>query len=343
MYGKFPIGAACNHTNGKIYLFNGERYTRYTPNVGADAGYPKLISDRWKNFPESFTDGINAALLYNNDKIYMFKDDQYLRYTPGKGVDAGYPKNIADNWTSWDPEFKSGIDAALMSSNGKAYFFKGDKYIRCTPGKGMDDEYPKSIEGNWKKWPSNFCSGVDAAIMHSNGKAYFFKGTDNIRYTLGKGVDDGYPMPIDKNWKSMGGKYVCREEMMEIINTQLAGKLLPNYRLYFGDFNCYCPPLNDVKKILKKSTVNMKKWTEHIFDCDDFAFVLKSDFCIDNYRNKERRVPYCFGIIWGKHIPGDHAMNWVIADDLKLYLVEPQDDSIRLPSGTDYDIYLLIS
>ena len=142
---------------------------------------------------------LDAALFWDNDKAYFFKGDEYKRYTPGKGVDTGYPRKIAGPWKKWPSEFKK-IDAALLYSNGKGYFFKGDTYLRYTPGKGVDTGYPKKIKDNWTKWPASF-NKVDAAIMHPNGKAYFFKGSEYIRYSPGKGVDSGYPKTIAGPWK----------------------------------------------------------------------------------------------------------------------------------------------
>jgi hypothetical protein len=86
-------------SNGKIYLFKGDQYVRYT-NVGSgiDDGYPKPIAGNWPGLPDSFNEGLDAA-LWRDDRIYFFKGDQYVRYTNvGSGPDAGYPKPIAENW-----------------------------------------------------------------------------------------------------------------------------------------------------------------------------------------------------------------------------------------------------
>lgn len=89
-----------------------------------------------------------------------------------------------------------------MHPNGKAYFFKGSKYIRYTPGKGVDTGYPKNIVGNWKKWPASFIN-INCAIKWSNGKLYFFKDNEYIRYSPGKGVDKDYPKRILNHWSGL--------------------------------------------------------------------------------------------------------------------------------------------
>lgn len=162
---------------------------------------------------------LDAALLYSNKKGYFFKGDEYKRYTPGEGVDVGYPKKIAANWKKWPAEFNK-VDATLLYKNGKAYFFKGDKYIRYTPEKGVDSGYPKKIVGNWKKWPASF-NNIDAAIMHPNGKAYFFKGDKYIRYTPDKGVDSGYPKKIIGNWKGWPASFTNIDCALEWTNKKL--------------------------------------------------------------------------------------------------------------------------
>lgn len=152
-----------------------------------------------RHWPSTFDVPVDAALYYKDDKVYFFKDDQYIRYTLGDEVDLGYPKPIAGNWHGLPSSFTSGIDAALHYGD-KAYFFKGDKYARYTFGEGMDSGYPKSIAGNWRRWPSSFTSGIDAAVYRNDDKVYFFKGAQYIRHKIGDGMDSGYPRPIVGNW-----------------------------------------------------------------------------------------------------------------------------------------------
>ncbi len=135
-----------------------------------DSGYPKNISSGFKNWPSGWSNGIDAALVQKKSitsaqKLYFFKGSQYIRYTPGKGVDSGYPKPIAGNWKKWPSDWSDGIDAAVLHPNGKYYFFKTimddsrvyppramprAKYIRYTPGRGVDSGYPKDWADYWE-------------------------------------------------------------------------------------------------------------------------------------------------------------------------------------------------
>ena len=138
-------------SNNKLYFFKGDRYLRHTFGIGCDRGYPKSIRGNWQNWPEDFTNGIDAAVfLPTNNKIYFFKGNRFLRHTYGTGCDRRYPKSIRENWRRWPAAFTNGIDAALFWTNGKLYFFKGEQFIRHTYGEGCDSGYPATIgPTNW--------------------------------------------------------------------------------------------------------------------------------------------------------------------------------------------------
>ncbi len=88
------------------------------------------------------------------------------------------------------------FDAAVLAPNNKLYIFRGANYVRITPGGGMDAGYPKPIAGNWGNMPASFAQGIDAVMTFTDGKLYFFKGSELVRYTPGSGIDAGYPKPI---------------------------------------------------------------------------------------------------------------------------------------------------
>jgi matrix metalloproteinase-14 (membrane-inserted) len=82
--------------------------------------------------------------------------------------------------------------------NGKAYFFKGNQYIRYDiQHDRVDLGYPKPI--NAQTWPGMiWTDGIDDAVMWNNNKVFFFKGNQFIRYDIAADrADPGYPKPID--------------------------------------------------------------------------------------------------------------------------------------------------
>jgi hypothetical protein len=188
--------------NGKIYFFNGPQYTRFDQgSLHTDSGYPANIKTFWGNWPAAWSDGVDAAVVWNNGKAYFFRDTQYLRYDIALDrVDDGYPKPIAGNWTGV-PASWTGIDAAVAWDNGKAYFFRGSQYVRVDlASKDVDPGYPKNIVDFW---PGLYTSGIDHAITLGD-KAYFFRGTTYERYDMGNDeVDPGYPAVIAGNWPGL--------------------------------------------------------------------------------------------------------------------------------------------
>jgi|GEM_PF-1566467 len=152
----------------KIYFFKGDQYVRVDPNNGwqMDAGYPKPIAGNWPNMPADFATGIDASFWsHQNDRIYMFKGDQYIRINPSDGwkTEAGYPKPIAGNWPGMDDNFSKGIDAALMAKkNNRIYMFKKARivgqYVRINPSVSwnVEDGYPKPIGLGWEEAESQW-------------------------------------------------------------------------------------------------------------------------------------------------------------------------------------------
>ena len=173
---------------GFAYFFNHHQYWKYDwKKDGVVEGYPMSI-DLWK-LPPPFSQGIDAALEGHGKyagKAYFFKGDEYIRYDWDKdAVDAGYPRKLA----AWNlpPAFASGVDAVLNGKGayaGKAYFFKRDQYVRYDWATDRADKgYPQPIAA-WNL-PAPFNQGIDAALNGQEafeGKAYFFKGNQYIRY-----------------------------------------------------------------------------------------------------------------------------------------------------------------
>lgn len=84
---------------------------------------------------------------------------------------------------------------ALVWNESKAYFFRGNKYVRYDIAADRADEgYPQSISSGWA---GVFESDLDAAVVWPNGKAYFFKGDEYTRYDIAADRgDEGYPQSI---------------------------------------------------------------------------------------------------------------------------------------------------
>ncbi len=153
-----------------------------------------------------------AAVAAPNNKVYFFSGSQYFRCDAATiVVDGGYPKSIATYWPGLDG-FAGGaadFDAALEGSNGKLYFFKGDQYLRYDwNAQKADAGFPKPIATSWPGLGlfKGGAKDLEAAVNWGNGKSYFFKGDEYIRYDMvADKADAGYPRRIsDSVWGELG-------------------------------------------------------------------------------------------------------------------------------------------
>lgn len=192
--------------NHKIYLFSHDQYIRFTNvSAGRDAGYPRQLAGHWPGLPQTFAQGIDAALYRpDNGKIYFFKGNQYARYTTANNqLTYEVTRYIADGWPGLPAEFQTGIDAAFWrESNAKVYFFKGNRYVRF---KLVDSvpvyEYVRPIAGNWPGLPTSFENGIDAVLMRcSTHKIYFFKGRHYVRYLDAENCAESGLLHINTSW-----------------------------------------------------------------------------------------------------------------------------------------------
>ncbi|MBA7543563.1 hypothetical protein ES705_35894 [subsurface metagenome] len=99
--------------------------------------------------------------------------------------------------------------------------------------------------------------------------------------------------------------------------------------------------MNDAKEVIRESAVDRKKWVQERFDCDDFAHVLKAHFAEATYADVSRHLAHCFGVVSGM-LPGPHAINWMVNEDMELRFVEPQTDEIFVPRETDKNIWFML-
>jgi hypothetical protein len=194
----------------KVFFFSNGSYLRYDRGDDrVDDGYPLAVAGNWPRLAESgFGSGIDAAMNWGNGKAYLFRGGQYLRYDlAADRVDDGYPMPIAGQWPGVaEAGFDSGIEAAVNWGNGKAFFFRGDKYVRYDIASDRaDNGYPMPIAGQWPgMMEAGFDSSIDAAINWGNGKAYFFRGGQYLRYDIADDrVDPGYPLAIAGQWEGI--------------------------------------------------------------------------------------------------------------------------------------------
>jgi hypothetical protein len=152
----------------EVFFFAGGLYARYDKaNDRVDAGYLLPIAGNWPGMARiGFANRLDAALNWSDGKVFFFRGAQYARYDVASNeVDAG-PSPIARNWPSMEEAgFTDHIDAVIPWGNGKAYFFRGDLYVRYDVASDEVDSGPHPIAGNWPGMAEiGFSNGITAAI-----------------------------------------------------------------------------------------------------------------------------------------------------------------------------------
>ncbi|MDD4247502.1 MAG: lectin MOA-related protein [Methanosarcina sp.] len=81
--------------------------------------------------------------------------------------------------------------------------------------------------------------------------------------------------------------------------------------------------------ITKYSSVDSRKYVKESFDCDSFSFVLKGEI-------ERLEQGLAFGLLTVKTETCYHMLNFFVAQDLTVYLMEPQSDAIFRLRDTKY-------
>lgn len=200
----------CTLPNGKTYASKGNMYVRWSDPNGniVDPNYPRPIQGNWDTLPFPFDEGFDAMVVLPNKKTYIFKGDQYIRYSDPDAniIDVGYPRPIAGNWGQLPDRFNQKIDAGGLLPNGCTYLTSGDQYVRYSDdwGEVVDPGYPMPLNGPglWGDLPPSFQGSFDSMSTLPNGKTYVTKGSEYLRYSDNNGtqIDAGYPFPIAGYW-----------------------------------------------------------------------------------------------------------------------------------------------
>jgi hypothetical protein len=203
----------------RIYFFKDGLCFQYDPRPGTDRVVkgPTPIGVPFKGLSASFASKIDAAVNWGDGFVYLFKGDQYWKYDALRDrTETPAPRKISDGWRTFPPAFAAGIDAAFNSGEGKAYFFKGDQYLRYNIGTDAVDApdpgtspYPRKLAdpNGWRGLPASFNAGIDAAVNAGDGKIYFFKSTQYVRLTFDQRsvdqIDPPYPYAISPIWAGL--------------------------------------------------------------------------------------------------------------------------------------------
>lgn len=122
------IDAALYLDRKTAYFFRGDQYIEFDQLSSSFKAPQKIASpaeqNLWKDLPDSFQNGIDAAVNDGLGNILMFKDTEYLRFDRYLGKVLEGPAPIASRWPVMPQEFHRGIDAAMRRGRGKVALFR---------------------------------------------------------------------------------------------------------------------------------------------------------------------------------------------------------------------------
>jgi len=203
------VDAAFLDGSGRMYLFSGDQFYRYTSpdQTFADETYPRKLTGNWAlegagySLPAAYANGISAALRAGDGRVFFFSGQTYAR------VDASpvaTPRAIQNDWgvvRNWISS-QNRVSAAFVDPNGKTYLFGGDQFIRysTTNYALVDEGYPLAIGTRWGNLPQSFRNDIDAALVFRSPvdnvrRLYLFKDNSYVRYSTNDytQIDAGYP------------------------------------------------------------------------------------------------------------------------------------------------------
>ncbi|WP_144395267.1 hemopexin repeat-containing protein [Pleionea sediminis] len=223
------VDAALAGVDGRIYIFSGTQYYRYSSEdyTKVDDGYPRSIAEDWQGLST-----INAAFIMDG-KTYIFgmgdyvdaqgvvrtQQDIYVRYSTNdyKVPDQDYPKlqdEVTEYWWNFPEGFGTGtvdvidgvtarkqVDAVFNAPNNKTYVFSGNQFIAFDHINRWWSE-PKYIADEWHQWAGAGINKIDAAFCGKDGRSYLFSGNRFVILSDKDlcNIEYGYPKLIGSLW-----------------------------------------------------------------------------------------------------------------------------------------------
>jgi hypothetical protein len=268
------------------------------------------IRNQWKAPSES---RVHQHMSFSSDNVKLYGKDDFNGLVPWhfEAVpDTNNTFHIRNDWRA-PTESRAGTYLSIAGDNAVLKTSKcaadRDTWM-LTPVPSSTDQFHIRYQGA----PGNEHEGKHLSFSGSNIRLY---DTD----------DDLVPWQINL-------ARLTPQEVKDILYRDLRDILAPNVSIRLADAHYYTPSVKHAKAIIKGSDANLHDWLSERFDCDDFAISLKRDFAYDAYHKLEYTAGHAFGMLWGPFGEDGHAVNWMINDDMKVRLIEPQSDTVYMPT-----------
>ncbi|SDH83799.1 Hemopexin [Sinosporangium album] len=215
------IDAAVKDPSGAnaLYLFRGPEVVHYNLDDDTISG-PNLIKSALPGLEDTdFIHGVSAALACpgSPNEMWLFRDDEYLRYNTYECRMGVQPKPIAEGWSGFGNKlFIDRIDAALAhpTSVGEIWFFHDGYYVRFNTPNNVISHVTTPIADGWRglKQYKDFSRRIDAALNKpGTSQAWLFHGHSYLTYDIENDSVYSGPYLIENGWpglKSAGFDHV---------------------------------------------------------------------------------------------------------------------------------------
>lgn len=122
---------------------------------------------------------------------------------------------------------------------------------------------------------------------------------------------------------------------LSLIKSVLKKEFGSSCKIYMSDEYYLKESKKALAEFLVKDFTDKYIYTKEITDCDDFSFRLMGNASFGDLEGT------AFGILWAKVPNGSHAVNCFVDNNLEVWIIEPQSDSI-FPLPEDWEPYLVI-
>ncbi|GII87705.1 hypothetical protein Ssi03_56950 [Sphaerisporangium siamense] len=209
------IDAAVKDPSGAnaVYLFRGPEVVRYNLDNDTITG-PSLITNALPGLEQTdFVHGVSAALACPGfqNQVWLFRDDEYLRYNTYDCQIRIEPKPIAAGWSGLQNKlFVDRIDAALPhpTANDEIWFFRDGYYLRFNATNNVISHVVTPIAEGWQglKAHGEFTRRIDAALENPQNRtqAWFFHGHSYLTYDVEADSVVRGPLLIEDGWAGLG-------------------------------------------------------------------------------------------------------------------------------------------
>jgi hypothetical protein len=144
------------------------------------------------------------------------------------------------------------------------------------------------------------------------------------------------------------GIYITTPQLKARLRKQLQPYWVPDTRpryAGFSDSRYYAPTGDEIKKFLSDTPLQPTGAFGEVFDCDDYAFVMKGAASLYARDVSKLECGLCIGIAWARFSwkPDPfHACNWTFDNEGQVWWVEPQDHQLHALTTCKGDLTLII-